>query len=286
MTLLEVIEKLSSIRLLVVGDAINDRYVFGRVERLCPEGPVPVLIRERVENRNGGAAHVVDQVRALGAQCVGFHGMPICQKTRFMVGSHMLLREDDERRPVADHAQMVEALNKFIFGESKIDAIILSDYAKGTLMPEVCKAVLNFATTNSIPVVVDPKGRDWQKYGGCSVICPNQFELLEAREKYHKSWPVMLMKRGEDGLRLFTDGSGYVDIPATAKHVFDVTGAGDVVVAVFTAARAAGAALIDSAVLANLAAGWSVGEVGTVVCSKEKLIELTKEHEAGLERPK
>lgn len=268
----EIIERMHDLHALVVGDAIVDNYVFGRVERVCPESPLPVFIPEREEQRNGGALHVVDQLRALEVLTMGMHGHPYSLKTRFMVGHQMVgLRIDDDAENNITSEQAIKALAESVLGENKCDVIILSDYNKGFLQPEMCQYVIKFANDNGIPTVVDPKGADWSKYEGATWVCPNQREVYEA--KGHRWAGDMLIKRGERGLLLTTEKES-VDFPAVARHVYDVTGAGDTVVAVFAAALAAKATPTEAAQLANIAAGWTVGEVGTVYITKEKLLEL------------
>lgn len=274
MTLTEIVEAMSKVHAVIIGDAIQDEYIFGRVDRLCPEAPVPCFIPEREETRPGGAMNVVEQMRALGGVGKGVCGVPTSVKRRFMVGHQMLLRVDSDAVSATSFPAFVEGLSKHVFGEGRLDVIILSDYAKGALSEKLCQYVINFANENGITVVVDPK-HDWEKFKGCDWICPNQSEFHSGMtDDWIKA--NILMKRGADGLRVRTDGSGYVDIPAAARHVFDVTGAGDTVTAVFAAGLAAGANPVQAATIANIAAGWVVGEVGTTVCPKEKLLELVK----------
>lgn len=268
----EIIEKMASLHALVIGDGILDNYVFGRVERVSPEAPVPVFIPERQEVRNGGAMHVVDQLRALDVVTAGMHGAPYSMKTRFMVGHQMLgLRIDDDAENQITPEQGIKALTEHVLVECKCDVVILSDYNKGFLKPEICQFVIKFANDNKIPVFVDPKGADWTKYAGADWLCPNQREIDEYRG--HCLPTDMLIKRGARGLHLSTENESK-DFPATAQHIFDVTGAGDTVVAVFAAAIAAGATPAEAAQMANIAAGWCVGEVGTVYVTKQKLLEL------------
>lgn len=285
MKLFNVIEKMKDVRALVVGDAIHDQYVFGNVSRLCPEGPVPVLVSDKIETRRGGAAHVMEQIDALCMPAVISFGTPVSTKTRYLAGSHLLLRVDADKAPVFDEEQKARALTAAM-GNFKFDVIVLSDYNKGWLTLQMCQFLIEYARQKNIPVVVDPKGSDWRKYVGCTWICPNQVEIEAFRDIFipsggKRQFPQVLQKRGADGLKLWTDGSGSVEIPSTAKHVFDVTGAGDTVVAVFAAALAAGGTEVQAAQLANLAAGWTVGEIGTVVCSRETLHDLTREYEQG-----
>lgn len=281
MTLTEIVEGMSKVCVVVIGDAIVDEYIFCRSERMCPEAPVPVLAPERQEERPGGAMNVTEQLRALGVHGKGVYGVPMSIKRRFMVGHQMMMRVDEDAQSTTTFDAVVQGLSKYVFGESKIDAIILSDYAKGTLTPELCQYVIKFANENGILVIVDPKGTDWTKYEGATWICPNEKES-DAGEYVHLAPPNrnVLFKRGARGLLVHefeSQGQGsFTAIPARAHKVFDVTGAGDTVVAVFTAALAAGAPATQAAELANIAAGWVVGEIGTTACPKDKLLELVK----------
>ena len=273
MKLLEVIEKMGSIRALTVGDTMTDRYVFCEANRLCPEGPVPVLVPIKTENANGGAGHAADQLMQLCQASWNFFAASPSVKTRYFVGHHLVSRVDEDKIcPLPDDSK-IEGLAKHLKESPRYDVIVISDYAKGMMSSKFCKWVVSYGATNQIPVIVDPKGKDWDKYAGCTLICPNVHEL--------KAWegtamfPFMLLKCGEAGLTLYQP-SGSREYPAAARHVFDVTGAGDVVTALAAAVLGAGGTMVQAARLSNLIAGWSVGEVGTVVCSKAKVIELVK----------
>ena len=274
MTLTQVINAMRNKLILVIGDAMLDKYVIGRAERLCPEAPVPVFQVEKIDNINGGAAHVTDQLLALGVQCHYFYGEPVGVKTRYMVGSHMLLRVDDDKKPqnARDAKQVNLAVDRFFQDNQDIAAVVISDYNKGWVTESLAKHVIAKARALKIPTVVDPKGANWTKYEGCSLICPNMKELKEWQGP-SVAWPFMLLKCGEHGLTLYTP-SGSKDFPARARHVFNVTGAGDTVVAVAAATLAAGGTHEQAAVFANLAAGRCVEELGTTVCSAETLIDL------------
>ncbi len=278
MNLTQVINKMRDRLILVIGDAILDKYVFGRVERLCPEAPVVDFVAEKTDNRNGGAAHVTDQLLALNMKVHYFYGEPVSIKTRYMAGSHMLLRVSDDKKPAnVDPPKMLKVIGNFIKENESLAAIVISDYAKGWVIPTMCQHVIELARKRKIPVIVDPKGKDWDKYKGCDLICPNMKELKEWQGTV--LWPFMLLKCGEHGLSLFTP-SGHQDFPAQVHKVFDVTGAGDTVVAVAAATLAAGGTHVQAAVLSNLAAGWCVGEVGTAVCKAETLLDLVGTTEA------
>jgi D-beta-D-heptose 7-phosphate kinase/D-beta-D-heptose 1-phosphate adenosyltransferase len=256
---------LSKAKVLVVGDAIDDVYHFGRVERICPEAPVPVFIPERTETRPGGALNVEAQINALGAYATCLYGGKKSRKTRFMSGAHLLLRSDEDDTRAATDA-MVIRMREFLADKGAFfNAVVISDYAKGLITVDMAQAVIYWARQHKIPVIVDPKGTNWGRYTGCSLICPNRQELQEWSDS-----PVLL-KMGADGMKL----NGTV-IPAVAKKVYDVTGAGDCVVAVVAAAVAAGATFLEAAKLAALAAGVAVGKVGTAVCTKEELEDAIK----------
>jgi D-beta-D-heptose 7-phosphate kinase / D-beta-D-heptose 1-phosphate adenosyltransferase len=235
-----------------------DVYHLGSVERISPEAPVPVFVEKEINYRRGGADNVAHQLQALGVLWYAyFPPKPWEEKHRYMVGQHQLFRRDVERRYHAEHT-----------GDPVgYQAAVLSDYAKGWISVGVAQKTISSCAIT----VVDPKGSDWRKYEGCTVICPN--------EKEYDSWdkqgefPRILVKRGARGMELI-EGEHCVHIKTCAKHVYDVTGAGDAVVALMAAALGAGADLVDAASLASIAAGYVVGEVGTAVCTIEKLREL------------
>ena len=275
----EILAAIPGKHIAVVGDPILDEYHFGRVERICPEAPVPVFIRERSELRPGGAANVVNQLRALGCHTLELYSPRASVKTRFMAGSHMLLRVDDDRfyTPTADD---VYGVYKAIQQAPALDALILSDYAHGWLSHEMCQAAIDAAHRRGLPVIIDPKKDDWHKFYspiGRALICPSGSEYIAG----FPSGMDVLHKQGAAGMTLHENRKDYgrtpeqhTHIPAIARHVFDVTGAGDTVVAVVAAAVSAGATYLEAARLASVAAGYVVGEVGTTVVSFERLKEL------------
>jgi len=262
---------------LVAGDPGYDVYHFGHVDRVSPEAPVPVFIEDTIEDRPGMAYNVCQNLAALG--CVPlqlFPPEPWSVKRRFMVGTHQLLRVDKDRwdSPISDRPEV---------DLTSVDAVILSDYAKGWLTDEFCARIVLACRERSIPCVVDPKLPDWSKFIGCTVICPNSKEYSATHhgrvddglgKDLSYAFDAVLIKQGAKGLTLRTNPSGWQDFPATARHVYDVTGAGDTVVATLAAALAAGAHLAQAAQLANVAAGWVVGEVGTAACTAETLKSL------------
>lgn len=272
--LLDTVERFSAVRALVVGDALIDHYHFGRIDRISPEAPVPIFVEDysKAEIRRGGADNVAHQLEALGCQVCTAFALRRSIKHRYMVGHYQVFRVDK------DHYETPH--ESFEVSLHDVDVVVLSDYAKGFLTPALCQDVIETAKAKNIPVVVDPKGTDWSKYSDATVLCPNQREF----EAWNKLMPPaqIVLKRGEHGLSVieYCEGeNGYracCDVPAQARHVYDVTGAGDVVVAVVAAALGVGCGLRDAARLATFAAGYAVGEVGTTVCPKEKLIELVR----------
>jgi D-beta-D-heptose 7-phosphate kinase/D-beta-D-heptose 1-phosphate adenosyltransferase len=271
MMLAEVVRAMAGKRVTVLGDGIIDEYVHGTSSRLSPEAPVPVFVETHREERGGGAENVAVQLETLG--CKVLRVMPEkslwSRKTRYVVDGHQLLRVD------ADKIALRESYNDL----SLTDAFVVSDYAKGWVSPQRCRALINQARHLQIPVVVDPKGRDWTKYEGCSVICPND---LEAKEIPAHLFRTILYKRGPKGLWLDDGSTGHCKestmIPAhNARKVFDVTGAGDTVVAVIGAALAAGASMVQAALLANVAAGYVVGEQGTASCPVSWLLHYAEQ---------
>lgn len=249
MRLRDIVEAMQGKKILVVGDPMTDVYHCGRVDRLSPEAPVPVFVEERQESRPGGAENVEANLIALGCEvAIQFGGRSV--KHRYLVRNYQVFRIDEDNQ----NRYVVEPIQSLI---DWADAVIVSDYDKGAIGPGICH-------TNKL-TVVDPKGHNWSKYDGATWICPNEKELNEA--KLVPTDCLILEKVGAKGL--------YLDeelIPATAKQVFDVTGAGDTVVATFTAALCAGASPKDAAILANYAAGVVCGKLGTSVCTKEELL--------------
>lgn len=312
-------------RVAVVGDIMLDRYVYGEAERISPEAPVPVLrVRDEIEML-GGAGNVLRNLAALGARASilaavgddadGKHvgtliaqearaaahlavaaGRPTCRKTRFVAGGHQLLRVDRERaEPLAGAAEdaMIARVAPAL-AEAK--AVILSDYGKGALTARVIAAVLGAAEKARIPVLVDPKGRDYAKYRGAVLLTPNRKELGEASGmpvgtdaevaaaaraiRTEAGVAAVLATRGAHGMTLLDQASGVHHIAAEAREVFDVSGAGDTVIATVAAGLAAGLPLLDAVRLANCAAGIVVGKAGTAVAYPAEIRAALERQEA------
>ncbi len=307
--LLPLAAALAQTRILVIGDVMLDRFVYGQVDRISPESPVPVLVAGREAAMLGGAGNVIANLRGLGAQAVmvavtgndadgravrdlcasigaetgglvADAARPTIVKTRFLAGHQQLLRLDEE--DTAALAADIEAalLEKIAAHLPGCGAVVMSDYGKGTLSRVVIAAVLARAKDAGIPVLVDPKGADYARYKGASVVTPNRKELAEATAGMPTSSDAdieaaaqavlnqsgiaaVVATRSQDGMTVIEPGQSPLHLKARAVEVFDVSGAGDTVIATIAAALAAGSGLADAARLANVAAGLVVAKVGT-----------------------
>jgi len=302
---------LSEVRVLVVGDLMLDRYLWGDVRRISPEAPVPVFHVRRRSESCGGAANVVANLAGLGCAVtvVGVVGRetegrrildllratqhtralvreagerPTVTKTRVVAQSQQLIRIDEEDPLPLDEASANAIRESVAASLRDTDAVVLSDYGKGILdTPGLAQGVITAARAARVPVFVDPKGRDWTRYRGATCVTPNanEFELASGREirgesalleAMHETAALhelewLLVTRGREGMCLVSGGRRHepVLIRATAREVYDVSGAGDTVIATLSACAAAGIALPDAAALANTAAGIVVGKIGT-----------------------
>jgi rfaE bifunctional protein kinase chain/domain len=302
-------ELLAARRVLVVGDVMLDRYWYGAVDRISPEAPVPVVRVEREEERLGGAANVALNVRTLGARAtlltvVGqdeparrlrelLHEQGIetvlrddkhlhtIVKLRVIGRAQQLLRIDFENEP--DHEVLGEMLDAFEEQLPQHDVVLFSDYGKGGLTH--IPRMIEMARAAGRPVLVDPKGSDYRRYAGANVITPNRGELAQVVGTWRGEAELLkkvealradigvgavLLTRSEEGMTLFDDG-GVTHEPARAREVFDVTGAGDTVIATLAALLGAGMPLADAMRLANKAGSIVVGKFGTATASYEEL---------------
>lgn len=320
------LDRLGQTRVLCIGDLMLDRFMYGKVDRISPEAPIPVFKAEREVSMLGGAGNVVRNLLSLGCSAsfaaiigddavgtrltalvgaeenlipymVSERGRTSTEKTRYVAGSQQLLRSDHETsKPVsADSQQRLLDLIASELGEHQ--AVILSDYGKGVLTPEICRAAIEKAAALNIPVFVDPKQRDVSIYRGATVLSPNAKELAHAcgvdrfdsdealidaaRQLAVKhQFRYVLATRGEHGMTL-VDAEGLIaHIHAVAQEVFDVSGAGDTVIATLAATYAAGARMQEAAELANLAAGVVVGRLGTAVVHRTDLTAALYAHRA------
>jgi rfaE bifunctional protein kinase chain/domain len=304
-------------RVLVVGDIMLDEFVWGRVARISPEAPVPVVEVMGQSFHLGGAGNVAANVRALGGEAVvaGVIGRDVAgdrvreSLARAGVEDALALAEDDrpttlKTRIIAHHQQVVRAdreraddvgtaLEKAVLAGAEralraVRAVIVSDYQKGVVTARLMKGLLARARRRRLPVLIDPKVRHFARYRGAHVVTPNQLEaeqatgirirdeadLRAAGERILRllRCQAVLVTRGEHGMSLFPRGGRPVHVPTAAREVFDVTGAGDTVIATLGLALAAGAALPEAAVLANFAAGVAVGKLGTATASPAEIL--------------
>ena len=304
--------RFAAVRVLVVGDAMLDRYWFGEVERVSPEAPVPVVAFQRSEERPGGAANVAMNVAALGARatllslrgadvdggCLGElvrrAGIDDCSpalatltttvKLRVIARNQQLLRMDTERAPGAAACDaLVEPFETALAGS---DILVLSDYGKGALAQ--VSSLIARARAAGVPVLVDPKGRDFSRYAGASLITPNRSEFRDALGAWHDDDELaaraqqalqryalggLLVTLSEAGMVLFRSDRGPCRQAARSQEVFDVSGAGDTVIAAMAVALAAGLDDRAAVALANAAAGVVVGRLGVATATLEEALD-------------
>ena len=300
-------------RVLVVGDAMLDRYWFGDVERISPEAPVPVVRVRSTEERLGGAANVARNIVAVGAQArlltvVGdddagrsidrllaasdisghLHTDPrlaTTVKVRVIGRQQQIVRVDFETAPEAE--VLAAHLDEYTRLLPECDAVLLSDYGKGGLAHIV--RMIELARAARRPVLVDPKGDDYSRYAGATLVTPNRAELREVVGRWASEADLeqraqalrarlglqaILLTRSEEGMTLFTDGPSW-SVPAQAREVYDVSGAGDTVIAVMAVMMAAGRPMHEAVRAANRAGGIVVGKLGTATVSYGELFAGT-----------
>ena len=303
------LEQFAKTRLLVVGDVMLDRYWFGDTHRISPEAPVPVVQVGKVDERLGGAANVARNVAALGghATILGVIGddepgqrvtqllaasgvdsqlevdskVPTIVKLRVIARQQQLIRLDFEEPP-SDKA-LARKLERFEKSLADADVVILSDYGKGAL--DQVTLMIEQARAQNKMILVDPKGEDYEKYRGATVLTPNRSELRQVVGRWSSeedltkkaqdlrrslNLQALLLTRSEEGMSLFTD-AGVSHVKAQAREVFDVSGAGDTVIATLAVALAAKWPLEKAMALANRAGGIVVGKLGTATVTSEEL---------------
>lgn len=318
---MQFLENVSKVKILVVGDLMLDRYWWGSVTRISPEAPVPVVNLKQSTHSLGGAANVAANIKGLTAEPLlcGIIGKddeakkfcelledldistenliqselrPTTVKTRVIAHSQHVLRIDQEVNSSLteiEEKQIIEKLESII---SNADLVIASDYAKGLLTENVLVFLVNYCTNKNIKLFVDPKGKNYQKYTGATLITPNKKETSEACNIEENSENLLevagnkllqdirleslLITLGEDGMALFQKEKPLLKLKASAREIYDVTGAGDTVIATLATAVAAGESLESAAKIANTAAGIVVEQVGTTTI---KLTELASKIE-------
>jgi D-beta-D-heptose 7-phosphate kinase/D-beta-D-heptose 1-phosphate adenosyltransferase len=318
--LLQLIPRMKTSRVVVIGDIMLDRYLYGDTERLSPEAPVPVVtVRDRTA-KLGGAANVAANVASMGASCLlvgavgddgdgatirqelvvarldGRHvvtvaGRPTTSKTRIIARSQQIVRIDDEVDDLLEAPDLDRLIRSASEALADADALLLEDYNKGALAPALITEVMAVARRRGIPVVVDPKYRQFFAYAGATVFKPNRRELESALGaavdlQNRNAIPEVLARLkvdnllvtlGAEGMLLVMKDGGSLRIPSIARRVFDVSGAGDTVTAWLGTALAAGASLVEAAQLANYAAGVEVGKPGVATVSPEEVLAVHEE---------
>ena len=301
---------------LVVGDVMLDRYIWGEVERISPEAPVPVVRTSMQDEKPGGAANVAMNLARLGASVsvCGFAGgdaereqlesllaeagveplltavpgAPTTTKLRILSGNQQMMRLDSDPPPSSYPAAAYDdLLQRALAALPNAAVVVLSDYAKGVLTEQVCRTLIAAARTRNIPVLVDPKQRSFSRYHGATAVCPNRKELaaatgepssdlgrlLAAGQAMLSSLQMefMAVTLGEKGIAVLRPDSS-LHVPAVVRQVYDVSGAGDTVIAVLALAMACGAEIESAAHVANVAAGIVVSKAGTVPIQRDELL--------------
>ena len=313
------IDRFTSCRITVVGDVIMDEYLWGRVERISPEAPVPVVEVERQSHMLGGAGNVVNNIIALGGQALlcGVIGndpigkklarilgkldnvtdglvvenrRPTTMKTRVVAHSQQVVRVDREERKPVDEKSIGRILTILEEELNESDAIVVADYGKGVVTRSLMDGIRSLSQDRQIILAVDPTVRNLALYKDVTLITPNNHEAqqmsgiqIEDDQSLRRAGAhlleelgcqMVLVTQGDKGMTLFEGNGQTTQIPTVARKVFDVSGAGDTVVAAFTLALAAGLTPGQAAVLANLAAGIVVGEIGTATVAASRLKEV------------
>ena len=315
--MIESLNRLRKENILVVGDVMLDRYWWGTVDRISPEAPVPVVALETVTHVAGGAANVAANIKGLecepiligiagtdpeadilgstleqagitGSKLFRIEGRKTSVKNRVVAHNQHMLRFDQETVAPIDDEACASIIVGIEMAAANCRLIVISDYAKGVLTPELTSRVISIGRKNNIPVVVDPKGRDYSKYRGSTVITPNQKEaeaacglpisdetvdLAGGKLLTELDLQGVVITRGEKGMRVYGHDAEPADLPASARMVYNVTGAGDTVIAALAVALASELPLIDAARLANFAAGIVVEDVGTTTITLAMLHE-------------
>ena len=313
----ELLARFRDCPVLIVGDLMLDEYLWGHVNRISPEAPVPVVEVQRRSFTAGGAANTAANVASLGGSAIiaGIVGddaegarirdlmaglgidtsaivtdsaRPTTTKTRVVAHSQQMVRIDHEQLGPLSDAVEVELLAQLESQLTRVRAAVVSDYGKGVITPSLCERFLALARAAGVPVVVDPKGTDYRKYRGATVVKPNQLETGKVLNRELRTTAEVeqagrellnflgaessvLVTRGAHGMTLLEAGRPAVHVPAQAREVYDVTGAGDTVAGTLALALAVGGTLELACRLASFAAAVVVGKVGTATCALAEL---------------
>ncbi|MEK7723904.1 MAG: D-glycero-beta-D-manno-heptose-7-phosphate kinase [Acidobacteriota bacterium] len=307
----EALQNFSKVKVLIVGDVMLDRYWWGSMTRISPEAPVPIVNLEKESFIIGGAANVAANIKGLGATpfLVGVIGddlngdifinvlesakisaknlvrvskRPTTVKTRIIAHHQQISRIDLESTEFLTTDEDEKVWQNCLELLNKVDIVIISDYSKGLLSDNLLLRLITTANLSDKKILVDPKGKNYLKYKNSTLLTPNQKEAFEASNKFQVenagewlmnklSLESLLITQGEDGMTIFQKKKSPIQLNAMARHVYDVTGAGDTVIATLATALAAGCDLRNAAIVANVAAGCVVEEVGTTSIDFESL---------------
>jgi D-beta-D-heptose 7-phosphate kinase/D-beta-D-heptose 1-phosphate adenosyltransferase len=326
-----ILGQLGKPRVLVIGDLILDRYVSGEVDRISPEAPIPVLNATKQLDKLGGAGNVAANLRAMEAEveivgvsgddsrgrrmvgmleelgvetsgCVFDSSRPTTEKTRMVSGVQQVLRVDWETTKAIDDELARRIVLDLPERVKRADVVVISDYGKGLLTRIVLGGALQIARAQGVPVLVDPKGTDYARYKGATLITPNRKEAEEAlgrklgdlrdlpaaAQELIKTSDLgaAVITLGAQGMYLMAQDGQSIHVPTVAREVFDVTGAGDTVIAHLALALGAKLGLVESVHLANHAAGIVVGKPGAASVTRRELWESLDQHERGVRTPK
>lgn len=305
----------SNSSVLIVGDVMLDKYYFGKVERISPEAPVPVVSITREESRLGGASNVAHNIAALGGHpylcsTIGhdFFGKeierlcrqknirtfllrtayPTITKARVIGGKQQIVRVDYEDRTQLNESEQQQLREAFLQALPECSIVVISDYGKGLISEDFCQYVIGRSLTFGKKIIIDPKGNNWKKYNGADIVTPNIKELsdivgypvpntdetvekaaLEAIGTNHLT--ALLVTRSDKGMSLIRPGQPALHLPTHSEEVFDVSGAGDTVVATLSICLSIGMDIIDAMKTANVAAGIVVKKIGTATLTQEEL---------------
>ena len=314
-----VITNFKNKKIICFGDLMLDRFVYGTVSRTSPEAPIPVVLVDHEQTMLGGAGNAAANLKSLGASpltigligkdsagetvrnlceeelgssegLISLSSLPTIEKTRFLANSQQLLRVDreDVKHTLSDEAisQIKKTIDILI---QKADGVLISDYAKGLVTDELCQYLIQAANTNALPILVDPKGTNFSKYNGSTVIKPNKKELFDVTKKTCQTDDEintvgkelinsleikgLIVTRSEDGMSVVTKDDETYHVKTNAKDIYDVSGAGDTVGATILLSMTSGASLIEATELGNIAGGIVVGKIGTAKIHPDDLLE-------------